>query len=88
MTEYVAANTAQADYSSSKWALSHAMKNMQSLVKIMLIWLLQDALFALAAVLVGFTIYRIRFVWKDARVSRSFVCARQLVMYQSVEVRP
>ena len=63
------------------------MKNMQGLVKIMLMWLLQDALFVLAALLVGITIYRIRFVWREARASRSFVCARQLVIYQSIEVR-
>jgi hypothetical protein len=63
------------------------MKNMQSLVKIMLMWLLQDALFALAAVLLGVTVYRIRFVRSEAKASRSFVCVRQLVLYQSLEVR-
>jgi hypothetical protein len=63
------------------------MKNMQNLVMIMLTWLLQDALFAFAACLVGVTFYRIRFVWSESRALRSFVCVRELVMYQSVEVR-
>jgi hypothetical protein len=63
------------------------MKNMQNLVTIMLTWLLQDALFAFATFLLGVTVYRIRFVWSESKALRSFVCVRELVIYQSAEVR-
>jgi hypothetical protein len=59
---------------------------MQNFLKIMLMWLLQDVLFALAALLLVVTVYRIRFVWKGTMASYSFVCMQKIVVYQSVEV--
>jgi hypothetical protein len=78
-------NALQGEISNSKWALSNTLKNMQDLVKMMLSWLLQDLHFAISALFVGVSFYRLRFVVPSSN-SRSFVCFRQMVLQQSVEV--
>jgi hypothetical protein len=78
-------NALQGEISNAKWAFSQTMKNMQTLVKMMLSWLLQDLFFAISALLVGVSFYRLRFIVPRSN-SRSFVCFRQMVLQQSVEV--